>query len=87
MYKIKQATNQLGRFNANHADNEVRYTLFPLILMATHHAKTFLKDLSTNAVTQEAKDGVKELLAVQKVHVDDLLGYEPSLTKKDEYSE
>jgi hypothetical protein len=53
-----------------------------------------LKDLLTNEILHEDKDSigdedsveellVNQLLAFQKDHVDNLLGYEPCLTKKD----
>jgi hypothetical protein len=109
LYKIKKATKQLESFNAKHADNEVRDTLSSLIVIATHRAKNFLKDLLNCEISQEVidsikdEDGVKdedefaELLEIQteqkervnellenyKVHVDNLLGYEPCLTKND----
>jgi hypothetical protein len=85
LYKLKEATHWVQHVSRNHASDEVPEALFPLIEMASDHAKSFLTGLLKNAVSQKDKDHAKKLLAAQKDHIDNLLGYEPCLSKKDDF--
>jgi hypothetical protein len=84
LYKLKEATYWVQHLSRKHASDEVPEALFSLIVMATDHAKSFLTGLLKNVVSQKNKDHVEQLLAAQNDHVDNLLGYKPCPSKKDD---
>jgi hypothetical protein len=84
LHKLKKATHWVQYLSRKHTSDEVPEALFPLIVLATDHAKSFSTWLLKKAVSQKNKDHVQFFLAEQKDHVDNLLGYEPCLSKKDD---